>query len=103
MDVICVDGKFPEDAKQFWTKYGVVWPEQGKMYTIRDVIKNTNGDTGLLLEELVNPKVPIKHPILGWVQYEPNWNINRFSTLKGDAIDREALKDIIKNSVIWDS
>lgn len=99
MDVICIDGKFSEDAKKFFVKYGVVWPEQEKMYTIRDVIKNTQGETGLLLEELVNPKVPIIHPILGRVMYEPNWHIRRFATLQGDSISKEALADISKNVV----
>lgn len=100
MDVICVDGKFSEDAKVFYTKHGVVWPEQEKMYTIRDVIKNTNGDTGLLLEELVNPKVPILHPILGSVQYEPNWNVERFRTLQGETITKESIALIIKQSLL---
>lgn len=100
MDVICTDGNFSEEAKKRYREYGVVWPEQDKMYSIREVVKTTTGETGLLLEELVNPKMPILHPILGSIEYEPNWHIRRFSTLQGDAITKESLKDIIKQSII---
>lgn len=96
MDVICIDGQFSEEAKKFYLEHGVVWPTQDKMYTIREVVNTTIGETGLLLVELVNPKVPIVHPILGQVSYEPNWNIKRFSTLMGDAITKETLSETIK-------
>lgn len=99
MDVICIDGNFSEEAKKRYRQYGVVWPEQDKMYSIREVIKTTTGETGLLLEELVNPKIPILHPILGSVEYEPNWHVRRFSTLQGDAITKETLSEIIKQSI----
>lgn len=96
MEVICVDGNFSLEAKQVYNKYNVVWPEQDKIYSIREVVKTTTGETGLLLEEIVNPKIPILHPILGSVEYEPNWHINRFRTLQGDEISREQLSQIVK-------
>ena len=99
MDVICINGEFSEDAKRTYREYNVVWPEQDKMYTIREVVRTTTGETGLLLEELVNPKMPILHPVLGKVDYEPNWHISRFATLQGDVLTKEKLKDIIKQSI----
>lgn len=99
MDIICVDGNFSEEARKVYRQYGVVWPEQDKMYSIREVVKTTTGETGFLLEELINPKIPILHPILGSVEYEPNWNIRRFSNLHGDAITKESLSELIKQSI----
>lgn len=99
MDVICVDGHFSEEAKKIYEKHGVVWPKQDSLYTIKEVIRTTTGETGLLLEELVNPKIPILHPILGTVLYEPNWHIRRFRTLQGEEITSEMLREVISLSI----
>lgn len=85
-EIICVDGNFTPEALKFYNEFGVITPEQDKIYNIRAVIINSNGKTGLLLEELVNPKVPFISPILGQVMNEPNWDINRFRTLSGEII-----------------
>ena len=86
IEIICIDASFSSEALKFYDEFGVVTPEQDKLYTIRDVIINSNGKTGVLLEEIVNPKVPFKHPILGDAWNEPNWDINRFRTLQGESV-----------------
>ena len=48
---------------------------------------------GLRLQEIVNPTIPIQHPILGLVQLEPNWAIRRFTTLLGESITDEMLRE----------
>lgn len=93
-EIICIDGGFTSDQIAFWTYHKVVWPEEGKMYAIRSIISNSNGDTGFLLEELVNPKIPIQHPILGVTMIEPYWHIRRFSHLNGDLITQEEAKEM---------
>ena len=62
----------------------------------QDVLRPAPGKVGLLLEELVNPKVPIDHPILGKIMYEPNWDIERFRTLSQQPITKEMLEVISK-------
>ena len=99
MDVICVDGKYPADALAFFAHHGVVTPTVDSVYSIRDVIINSNSKTGLLLEELVNPKVPIQHPVMGKVvKMEPNWGIERFRHLDMTGISRESIREFIKES-----
>ena len=85
-EIICVDGNFTPEALRFYAEHGVIPPEQDKIYNIRAVIINSNGKKGLLLEELVNPKVPFISPALGEVMNEPNWDINRFRTLSGEIV-----------------
>ena len=65
------------------------------MYTIRDIVKSTHG-TGLLLNEIHNPKS-------GWAEingmkftFEPNFNINRFSTINGEALTYEMVRSETK-------
>ena len=96
MDIICVDGQFPQDQLDFYSKYGVVVPEQEKLYTVRDVIINSSGENGFLLEEIVNPSIPIKHPVLGIAEMEPNWKINRFRTLSGDILNAMEISRTLK-------
>ncbi len=52
MEIICTDGKFSPEAIETYKKYGVSTPQQDKMYNIREVVKNTAGERGLLLEEI---------------------------------------------------
>ena len=101
-EIICVDGNFTPEALKFYNEFGVVPPEQDKIYNIRAVILNSNGKKGLLLEELVNPHVPFISPALGQVMNEPNWDINRFRTLNGEIVKNNSktitkcLKKVIK-------
>ena len=95
-DVICIDGGFSSKQLQFWALHGVKYPEQEKMYSIREVVKHTNGETGILLEEIVNPLVPVKHLILGVINREPTFNLKRFRTLDGKQISKEMLQEFFR-------
>lgn len=96
--VICIDANFTPDQLAFWLKYKVKHPLQDKIYSVRDVIKHTTGDTGLLLTEIENPKVPTPHPVLGSIKMEPTWAIRRFAHLDGSPLSMEEVREMIKIS-----
>ena len=98
MDIICINDIYTPEQKTFFSQHGVVTPLKDCFYTIRDVIKPSGKEgTGLLLNEIVNPLVPLMHPIMGQkVMIEPNFNIKRFSNLQGDLLSTEQLKEILK-------
>ena len=94
-EIICVNASFGSDALEVYKKYGVITPEQDKLYTIRDVIRNSNGETGLLLEELVNPKIPDVHSVGMIKSMEPNFHHKRFVALDGTELNlMEILQEI---------
>lgn len=95
-EVICINGQFTNDQLEFWAKYNVKCPEQDKLYTIRDVVRNTDGSIGLHLEEIHNPTIPINHPILGVAMIEPNFDINRFRQLDGSPLNATELMSIFR-------
>jgi len=95
-EIICIDGNFSSKQLEFYKQHGVAIPEQDKMYNIRTVINNSNGRAGILLEEIKNPTIPFKHPILGITYNEPNWYINRFRNLDQTEIDKEQITEIVK-------
>lgn len=97
MDVICINSSFTPKQLEYWKQHGVVHPEQNKLYTVREVVRHTNSKVGIRLEELVNPKIKIKHQVLTEVFLEPSWNIERFRTLQGDVITKEMLENIDVN------
>ena len=98
MDVICVDDIFSSDCLEFYKRHGVVTPVKDTMYTIRG-IDNVRGTTGLYLEEIVNPKVPIQSPMFALtgsvLNVEPSFHIKRFRTLGGEIINVEELKQTL--------
>ncbi|MEO1259618.1 MAG: hypothetical protein AAFZ15_12515 [Bacteroidota bacterium] len=91
MDILCINDNFSsEQIAEIPHR-----PIQGKMYTIRDIIKSGNG-IGLLLNEIHNPKN-------GWIvkdgmkfTFEPNFNINRFSDLENRPLNYEMIKQVEK-------
>lgn len=90
MDIICINSTFDAHILEFYQEFGVRTPQKDKIYTIRDIRKNSvGGQTGVLLNEIENPQVPIKHPILGVTMTEPSWNLSRFTTLLGDKVKKE--------------
>lgn len=95
--IICIDDKFPQEFIELYEKFNVVTPKEGKLYTIRKVIKTLNG-VGVLLNELLNPDVPIIHP-MGRTKgtAEPSWNIHRFCNLDQTAISEEESKELMRN------
>ncbi|WP_266368399.1 hypothetical protein [Tellurirhabdus rosea] len=92
MEVICVNDLFPPPVLAFYAEFGVKTPSKDKMYTVRAAKRHTTGETGLLLSEIQNPDVPVKHPVLGEVWVEPTFNINRFRTLLGEPVREEELE-----------
>ena len=88
MEIICINDNFPSDFLEFYRKFGVEIPKKGSIYTIRDKITHITGDVGLLLNEIINPLVPI-NTSFGVMNREVTWNINRFTTLMGLELTKE--------------
>ena len=93
MDVICVNDLFTLEARRVYEQYGVVTPREEVRYTIRDVVISRAG-TGLLLEELVNPKLPIGEGESGFM-VEPNFGIFRFRNLDNSEITGEQIQEFL--------
>jgi len=97
MEIICVDGSFPEDKLEFYKLHGVSVPQQDKLYNIRAIINNSNGKKGILLEEIKNPTIPFKHPILGVTHNEPNWDSYRFRNRNQTEITKEQVNEVYEH------
>jgi hypothetical protein len=95
MEVICINDQFPAAVLAIYKEYGVKTPVKDQLYTIRLVKRHTNGQTGVLLNEIKNPELPVAHPVLGEVFFEPTFNVNRFATLLGQPVREEELADVI--------
>jgi len=93
MEILCKNDKFSSEQLEFFKKFGVILPKEGKIYNLRKVVKGINGKNGFLLQEIVNPEVPLKSPLGYIIMTEPNFAQWRFSTLSGDEITREALQE----------
>ena len=92
-EVICIDDTFPQPVLDIYKEFGVKIPLKDKIYTIREIKKHTTEGTGVLLNEIVNPNIPVKHPVLGWTSFEPTFNIKRFATLLGQPVVKEEVED----------
>ena len=91
-EIICVNAEFSLEQLAFWKEHNVVHPELNKMYSVRDVIVHIdNAGTGILLEEIVNPAVPVKTSF-GIINREVSWNINRFRDLQGLPLNKEEIE-----------
>ena len=99
MEVICINGTFDKEVKDFFDAFGVVTPEQDSIYSIRETINHSKGLCGVRLHEIKNPKVPQFHSILGKILIEPSFSIDRFRTLNGDIVTEEAIKESVKETV----
>lgn len=95
MDVICINSTFPSEWLDIYRKHGVIPPTKETLYTIRSARRHTTGRIGVLLEELVNPSVPMIHPILGKQWMEPTWAIERFRHLNNTPITEEEIREFI--------
>lgn len=96
--VICINANFPSDTLAFWKIHSVQYPQQDKIYSIRDVVRHSNGDVGLWLTEIINPTVPIKHPVLGIIQMEPTFSIKRFAHLDSSPLTWGELREMVKQA-----
>jgi hypothetical protein len=95
MEVICINDQFPAPVLAFYAEFGVNPPKKDQLYTIRQIKRHTHGETGVLLNELKNPEVPVKHPVLGEIWFEPTFNVNRFATLMGLPVKQEELEAVV--------
>lgn len=101
MEIICVNDLFTVEQKEIWEKYSIQTPKEGKLYTIRDVIKSQQG-TGYLLNEIVNPTIPTNgtHPLGVEANFEPNWGSFRFRNLDMSPVEREQEREVLEVNVI---
>lgn len=97
IDVVCVNDTFPEEYQKIYSEYGIETPKKGVMYTIRAAIRHSTGDIGVLLEEIKNPDIPYRHPILGQQKMEPTWSIKRFRHLDGSFLTADEVRELIIN------
>ncbi len=97
-NLICVNDSFPNDYLEFYIKHNVKIPKEGKIYTCRDFSRNSEGNMEILLNELINPEVPIKHKVLNIAFKEPAWKSSRFTTLLGEVITEEMLLEMKKEA-----
>jgi hypothetical protein len=95
MEIICTNDKFPVDTLRFWELHGVSHPIEDKFYNIREAVRHFDGSMGFRLEEIVNPTVPIVHPILGKIEYEPTFDTKRFAKLSGEPLSKEEVEEYI--------
>lgn len=96
-DLVCINDTFSPEARQVYEKYGVVTPQQDVYYSVREVVITRYG-TGLLLNELVNPKMYCHN--IGEVEMwaEPNFKISRFRNSDGTEINVEQLRHETKDT-----
>jgi len=85
MEIICINDNFSEEWLKWALEHNVKHPIENKIYSIREITKHSNGKTGLLLNEINNPKVP---QMGGVFELEPSFDINRFRNL-----DKTKIKD----------
>lgn len=99
LELICDNAIFSPEQLAFYIQFGVVTPIKDEIYTPRSITKNSNGDWEILLNEIQNDPVPIKHKILGISYKEVAWNLNRFKMLNGDSVSIEMIKELKKELV----
>lgn len=95
-DLICINDTFSPEAREVYEEYGVTTPYLDNVYSVREVVITRVG-TGLLLNELVNPMIPIGEGENGFM-VEPNFKISRFQTIDGQVLTEELLRMVEPNS-----
>lgn len=80
-EVICIQDSYPVDPEV--AKLFPNWIKKDSIYTVRKIQQNFNGDWGVLLEGVKNPKfkVNLQGNMIGVA--EPGFNLNRFRYLDG--------------------
>jgi len=81
MDVICIDANFTKKQQELFNVWGIITPEQNKVYSIRDTIRTWQG-MGIFLNEIKNREILMKKGF----SFEPNWAIRRFTDLQGNPL-----------------
>ena len=91
-EIICIDDNFNSDVISYFAQFGIIMPKLNKIYSIRKIVNHANGKKGILLNEIINNKVPTFIISVGMQQIEPTWNIKRFTTLDGNKIEEKNIK-----------
>lgn len=86
--VICIDDSIRPDRAVFVHYNYPMWVRKDAKYTIRNIVENDGIVTGVLLEELINPKIYIT---LLKRESEPAFRLDRFRELEDD---REAVEEL---------
>lgn len=97
MEIICINDLFSPEARQVYEQYGIVTPYLDGVYSVREVVTTRYG-TGLLLNELVNPKMYCYN--IGEVEMwaEVNFKVSRFRNIDGTEINIEQLRNETKDT-----
>lgn len=93
-DVICINDTYSQAQLDFWRHRGVKFPIKDKIYTIREIVRHTNQEIGIRVQEINNPRILVKHSVLNKVTIEPSFKISRFTTLSGKPVKQEELEDV---------
>jgi len=83
-EILCINSKYSKEHLEFFNKYNVVFPVEGKIYNLRYKKQHSNGDWGLTVQEIINPNVPIGY--YDNVLIEQTFHIKRFSDLLGNPL-----------------
>jgi hypothetical protein len=103
MEIICINDKFSPEWEAYFLLNSIKTPVADKLYTIRGVVPNTVGETGILLNEVVNKLVPKVSPVTGFKgMAEQNWAISRFTDLQGMPLSKEAISELTKVIISYD-
>jgi hypothetical protein len=89
IDIICINNTFNLDVLSAYAKYGVKIPEKDKIYSIRTKQKHINGDWGITLNEINNPKVPGDNILTANSMVDVTFNLKRFVDLLGNPLLEE--------------
>lgn len=94
MDIICINDSYSESWLRYFNIHGIIYPKVDKIYSVREIIPNSMGEKGLLLNEIVNPKTPRISPMTGVEgTSEQNFAVSRFATLLGHPLTEAMLKE----------
>ena len=98
MDVICTNDKFSDMWELYFSKYGIQKPVEGKLYTIRKVVKHTQGGNGLLLNGIINGEFPKISFLTGEKGIgETDFSVSRFAHLNGTPLTEEEVRELARN------
>lgn len=82
-EIICIDDSRPiQDIFEYFKE----WVVKDKIYTIRKIQQNLSGVWGVLLQEIVNEKVPIYLGDTYIGKAEVGYRLSRFRYLDGSEI-----------------
>jgi len=94
-EIICIDDSRPtQDVLDYFKE----WVVKDKIYTLRKVQQNLNGEWGVLLEEIVNDRVPIYMGNTYIGKAEVGYRLTRFRYLDGTDIAITATQEETVNN-----